>query len=319
MNINYKLPYYPAVDIYKFFASFLVVTIHTKPLGLGTDATYFLSSFCRIAVPFFFCISSFIFYQKDSSIKSYVKRMLKLYAVWFVIEIPFIYLRFFRYGFTPDSLFEFLRGLLWRNTFYASWFITASWQGMFLTYISFKKIGNIATYIIGIILFMVAAFSSLYNGFVTNENIKSVLDYLELENSFVEAIPYFIIGKILSDTKCKLNNVVLWLLFGIVLGITEVIWLKGTEKDNDVFFSLPIITTCSVLLLTNIHKTSISSNILKYMRNMSILIYLLHFPIFIIVSIFTNNSFFFVLILSICFSYLIIKASAFYPIIKNLL
>ena len=122
---------FSSVDLFKLIAAILVVCIHTHPLCNYEEADYFLTCFCRIAVPFFFCFSSFIFYYKKShSILSYVKRMLKLYCVWFIVELPFIYFRFFYDQPISIASIKFIRGLLIHNTFYASWFITASWQAM---------------------------------------------------------------------------------------------------------------------------------------------------------------------------------------------
>lgn len=131
---------YTSVDLFKFFAATLVVCIHTRPFYnypvidfLWTDVL------CQIAVPFFFCFSSYIFFKGRKSIKTYIKRMLSLYLVWFIIEIPFIYLRFFHHQPILPAFRNFFFGLLFHNTFFASWFITASWQAMLIVFLLAKR------------------------------------------------------------------------------------------------------------------------------------------------------------------------------------
>ena len=92
---TYKKNVYYSIDIYKFVASLMVVAIHTHPFD-GTELDYYFTSFCRIAVPFFFISSSFFFFCKSTlNICAYTKRMLTLYGLWLIIESPFVLYKFF--------------------------------------------------------------------------------------------------------------------------------------------------------------------------------------------------------------------------------
>ena len=84
-----------SVDIFKFIAAVMVVTIHTHPFICCEEYDYWVTAACRIAVPFFFIIGSFLFFKSNKPIGTYIKRLLALYLVWFVIELPIIYERFF--------------------------------------------------------------------------------------------------------------------------------------------------------------------------------------------------------------------------------
>ena len=57
---------YFAIDIAKYISALLVVCIHTFPLlDVSEPAnTFLIQAVCRIAVPFFFAVSSFLFFSK---------------------------------------------------------------------------------------------------------------------------------------------------------------------------------------------------------------------------------------------------------------
>lgn len=75
---------YKAIDLFKFVASILVVTLHTKPFAWFADVDYYFTCFGRIAVPFFFITTSFFFFNKEKpDIKRYTKRLSILYLLWF--------------------------------------------------------------------------------------------------------------------------------------------------------------------------------------------------------------------------------------------
>ena len=64
--INVERKTYYALDVAKFISAFLVVCIHTGPL-LDVDATgnfILVQILARLAVPFFFVASGFLFFRK---------------------------------------------------------------------------------------------------------------------------------------------------------------------------------------------------------------------------------------------------------------
>jgi len=78
--------------------------------------------------------------------------MLSLYLVWFIIEIPFIYLRFFHHQELLHATRDFIVGLLFHNTFFAFWFITASCQAMLIVWLLAKR-SNMVLYLTGLASF----------------------------------------------------------------------------------------------------------------------------------------------------------------------
>ena len=81
---------YDSIDIAKFLGSILIFTMHLKPaLAVQISA--------RWAVPFFFICSSYFLFRKSKNktvdretIRKYIHRILTLYLVWFIFNIPSI-------------------------------------------------------------------------------------------------------------------------------------------------------------------------------------------------------------------------------------
>ena len=82
---------YDIFDIVKWIGSLMVIVIHTRPLrpySLLADV-YTAQGLCRIAVPLFFMVTSFLLYSKATDEKankiswklfsSYFKKTLRLY------------------------------------------------------------------------------------------------------------------------------------------------------------------------------------------------------------------------------------------------
>lgn len=62
------------IDIAKFVASLMILSLHTKPFN-GTEFNYYLNCLLVSGVPFFFCVSSYFFFNKGGrNIGKYIRR-----------------------------------------------------------------------------------------------------------------------------------------------------------------------------------------------------------------------------------------------------
>ena len=87
-----------SLDCLKVILSVLIVILHSHPLG--EKYHYIFYPLVRVAVPVFFIISGFLFFNKCERInpidalKRYVIRNMKLYAFWECVLLPVtIYVR----------------------------------------------------------------------------------------------------------------------------------------------------------------------------------------------------------------------------------
>lgn len=276
------------IDIAKFLCAILVVCIHTHPLQYGTTIDYYFNCFCRIAVPFFFVSSSYFYFTRGGDIKKYIRRLLILYACWFVVEIPFT-LKVYFFDASNSLLFntlKFVRGILINNSFFASWFLTALMEGMFIIHLLEKKKPTLL-YVIGSLCFSLALIWCLWYGLIRGTRIESYYNYFGFvfmpANSFVIAIPYLIIGKLFAEKRIPEINYFLCVIF-VLVAVVEVCICKYSfnKPFDDVYISL---IPLSIIIFQfaskiSVSKTSSLNSVCRFLRKCSILIYLLH-PVFI--------------------------------------
>ena len=283
---DYSRQTYTALDAGKFIAALLVLTLHIHPLASNPDGDYWLTCMCRIAVPFFFVTSSFLFFKRGGDIRKYVFRILVLYAVWFVIELPVTIHEFFidADGSLPRKLLLFGRGLFINSTFPASWFLTASWQGMLLVWWLSKKLSRKWLVIIGLVCFLSTLPETMWYGLIAGTPVRPVYwRYVILfcpANSFIFAIPFCIAGKILGESTSPVpkKTAVCILSAAVLLSIFEAAICKETQWMTDSFLGLLLVAPCLVWLTADI-QTGIGPGTSKCLRSMSTIIYLCHLPV----------------------------------------
>lgn len=320
-------------------AAILVVALHSKPFVYDNDLNYYSSCFCRIAVPYFFICSSFLFFSKEMpDIKKYSKRLISLYVAWFFIEIPFVYHRFFVDYERPffSQMFNFFRCLVFNNTWYASWFIMACIISTNIIYYLSHRLTNKQLLLLGWGGYFLSLLCSSYSGILDlllDDNFKyyhAAFSYFFMPaNSFIVALIYVVLGKIIAEDTlskkqlCINRKTNISLLFCLaVLGIMEVHFIRWSVVISDAFLFLPFFTFLFFLLILRT-KVNLSPLVSHLFRSMSILIYILH-AIFVSVNhkIFGINCgmtmFFVTLIESIVLASLIISLSNKAPLLKRL-
>jgi len=317
-----------SVDLFKFIASIMVVAIHTNPFISNIEADYWFTSVCRIGVPFFFVVGSYFFFRSNKPIWSYVNRLLLLYLVWFVIEIPFIYERFFiGYSF-EEGIRNFIKGLLINNTFYASWYITASWQATLLVYLISRR-SQALLYIVGALCAFTSVSNALYADLFDHPAWGSFTQLTSMcfaSNSFIAAIPYCIIGRYIALNEDKLikrrSGLKYLIIIFLSLGFIELLIGKQYYLMTDSFWSLyPISFVLVVLLISS--SISINGDTSRLLRKMSILIYLIHCIVIRIMRSFADIQegiilFIVTVLITISISYIIVKLSTKMKLLKYL-
>ena len=273
---------YKSLDIAKITAAILVVAIHTQLL-CGTDAGYYLRCFCRIAVPFFFVCSSYLFWSKNSSIKKYTKRILLLYLIWIILFLPYVVKTFFLNNQSiVNNVAMFVHSLVFHNTFHASWYLMSSVIAMNLVYGLSKRFTNKTLLIIGIGLFVFSLLSCSYYGLVNTIGIGSwysVFDRLFVpSNSFFVAFVYVVIGKIIAEKDNLLGKKesLLYSIVFIILGGAEIYLVRDLTRLTDAFIFLPFFTFSLFQFLLNIRLRA-NDELCRLFRKMSIIVYLSHY------------------------------------------
>ena len=280
---------YQAIDLFKWIAALLVASMHSAPFLQNETANYYFTCFCRIAVPFYFLFSGFIFFKKQGDIRSFVKRLLLLYVCWFILESPIVYYNFFVASDKPfiHNFLLFLRGLFVNSTFPGSWFITALWQGVLIVWWLSKKMAKKWLLLLGIICILAPLPGTLYYGLIHDTPLHRPYWIFNMifcpANSFITAIPYCIAGKYLAEMSIvpSSRKTGILLILAFILGIIETSACKESYYMSDTYISLYIFTPLLVLLLLSV-RVNLPIGITQYFRKTSILIYFLHLPIIFI-------------------------------------
>lgn len=273
---------YKSLDIAKIIAAILVVALHTQLL-CGTEAGYYLRCFCRIAVPFFFVCSSYLFWSKKSSIKKYTKRILLLYLIWLILFLPYVVKTFFLNDQSiVSNVAMFVHSLVFHNTFHASWYLMSSVIAMNLVYWLSKRFSNKTLLIIGIGLFVFSLLSCSYNGIVNRFGIGAYYTAFDRifvpSNSFFVAFIYVVIGKILAENDRLLGKKesLIYSTIFFFLGGAEIYCVRPLTRLTDAFIFLPFFTFFLFQFLLNV-RIRANDELCRLFRKMSIIVYLSHY------------------------------------------
>lgn len=274
--------HYSGIDCIKFISALMVVAIHSQ-------VPYYWDVVCRVAVPFFFISSSFLFWYKEKPLIDFIKRMAVLYLVWFIIESPFVYIKF-----VNSNIWEFLRCLLFSNTFFASWYITASIEGMALCVLLSRRLNNATLLMVGVVFYSVALLGGGYFGVLPAEAQTFLLridGIVPLTNSFVTAFLYFVLGKIFSE-RCKYLNsanslveTALVAISAVVLYICEVRYVHSSYRFTDTFVALPILAWVLLDFATQMNVWErVPVQLSSFFRKSSTFIYFWHLILLVLLS-----------------------------------
>ena len=149
---------------------------------------------------------------------------------------------------------------------------------------------NLKLLIVGTLGYLLALACSSYNNVLDlyiNDNMRyihaTVSSLFTPANSFIVALLYVVLGKIIAEyirkNQIKIgmsSNIILLLVSGVLLG-REVYLIKRniTTLINDAYLFLPLFTFLEFILLLKIN-IYIPSVVSRYLRSISILVYILH-------------------------------------------
>lgn len=202
-------------DLLKVTLSILIVLLHTRPLP------NFFFPILRTAVPLFFIISSFFFFNKIQntnweftilSLKRFITRNLYLYLFWFVVLFPVTLYRhsWFEFGFLM-GIIRMIRSFLFGSTFAASWFIMALVIAVSIVTYASKYVGNWLLVFCSLIAYIFCSSDANYHYLVENiPYIKSVFSLIHNSIgvpylSFPVALIWVVIAKLIAEHQFSLS------------------------------------------------------------------------------------------------------------------
>lgn len=216
---------YPTIDVVKFVASIMILTMHVSPFRGGMNLIY--ECLCRWCVPFFFISSSFLLFSKSDNcnissekLKHYVYRILMLYLSWLVVNIPSVlYGLLIKPGIHQAATWiKFTRIIFLRGTFSGSWYLLSSIVSALIIYFLSKRFSSKLIIFVTFPLQVVCVLSSVYGGGLP-ESISQMMGWMCFPTNIFGGVFYFALGKYLSENverlcKAKIRYNILILFFG---------------------------------------------------------------------------------------------------------
>ncbi len=325
---------YAAVDVFKFFCAILVIAIHTKPFEeiFWLDAGVGLVT--RFAVPYFFLSSAYFlfnklqafesFKEKSSVFLSYILRLVRFYAIWFVvfnvvdialgekIQSPLWYIKQFVFT-TNGSPLWFLSALIWGTLIV---FLLSAFMNKYAVVgisIAFWVIGYMLTTLLNVTGEW--SFVSFINQYIT--------PIIGTQNGFYFALPYVALGAFMQTQSIKKENkknLLCAIVFFILLGVESIIAVMILKAPLTFIWLSALPMTYFIMRLTLTVEVK-ATPVFYYMRKMSTMIYVLHcIMVKLLVRIFDFTSlsafdsqnillFIATVAVSTCLAYLLVKLS----------
>lgn len=290
---------YHAIDIAKFVSALLVVCIHTFPFMDLSETMNFVvvSIVARVAVPFFFIVSAFFFYQKidfhkdyrhvenTTVLKTYVWRLAKIYLIWTLIYLPYSYLLMRGDGFGLVTFIRYIRDFFFTGSYYHLWFLPALMFSIVASYVLIFKIGFKKAVIISFALYLIGMAGNLYADILLGlPGIATIFaQYVKLfvttRNGLFFGMIFIVMGAYLAKHPIKAQTNQLSLLTGIsiALYIVECLILKMSGRIQDLSSMYLMLVPCVFFLFARLMRIELKPQPLyKTLRILSLLIYVSH-------------------------------------------
>ncbi|MDK2952305.1 MAG: serine/alanine racemase [Kosmotogales bacterium] len=279
---------YAGIDYFRPVAAFLVITIHTSPFaGINEEADFILTGIiARVAVPFFFMTSGFFLFSelKDKRQSFYkftvfIKKIAVIYGITILIYLPLnIYTgRVKTWVYLPC----FLKDVVFDGTFYHLWYLPAAIIGAGIVYLLLKKLKAEQAFIICLFLYILGLFGDSYYGIVEKisflkafyKNLFVVFDYTR--NGIFLAPIFFMMGAMIAKRTKKMSLItgLAGFILSLSLMLVEGLLLYNFDlqcHDSMYFMLLPCLFFLFRILILWEGKS------LKYLRNLSMFVYLIH-------------------------------------------
>jgi serine/alanine racemase len=279
---------YAGIDFFRVIAALLVVAIHTSPLmEFSETADYILTRVAaRVAVPFFFMASGFFLFSKKENdhqqfgkLIAFVKKTAAIYGMTILLYLP---LNVYTGTVKEWSLFpNLLKDIVLDGTFYHLWYLPASIIGACVTWLLFKKLNMGPAFFISLLFYIIGLFGDSYYGISENiPNLQAVYQGLFLfsdytRNGFFFAPVFFLLGALLARKikRLPLKTCLTGLALSMMLMLTEGLLLHSfnLQKHDSMYF---ILLPCMYFLFQSLLLWKGKS--LRNLRNLSLLIYLIH-------------------------------------------
>lgn len=281
---------YAIFDVGRIIAAILVIAIHCMPSYNPKNAYVFVlgNIIARLAVPYFFVVAGYFLAFKDVNdtvvIKSYVKRLIKLYIIWSLIYLPANIYIWIENENTLLGVLDYIKDFIFIGSFIQFWYFPAIIFSVIAVHFLLKKFKDTTIILISTIIYIIGLFGDTYYGVISATSpLKKVYDiYLSFfettRNGLFFGLLFVAIGVYIkkNNKKMSMKKSTLGLVFSLVGLFMEAYFISylGVALDYNIYlFAVPTIFFL-VLWLQDI--TLPNRNIYLRIRKMSVLIFGVH-------------------------------------------
>ena len=287
-NYNYKM-----LNVMKFVCAILVVMIHTMALNSISEDLWVATSLgiCRIAVPFFFVISGYFYYEvkiekeRRNRIKKYWIIYLKCVGLELILLLPMVIV-------VSKSLPIYIIGfrLLMIGVTGSLWYVFAMVLGFLVLEFFVKRKKYMLLMGLSVVVFVFGLMGDSYGGLFVGTSIEKATNtykmiFFMMQAGIVMSVPFLTIGYLINKLniveKAK-NNTMVCLVSGVVL-LIEVFTLYKLDiaLDYNLYISLIIFVPTLFIFIVK-SNMRVSDKVSEYTRRGSFLVYILHQPIMLL-------------------------------------
>lgn len=287
----------PTIDIFKFIAAILVVTIHTNPLdGISETANFVLVHIiARVAVPFFIVCTGF-FIGKKTAFESncilncsdarilILKSSWKFFKLYLISSIIYLFISIQKWivagWFSLRAFIDWGISFFFTGTYYHLWYLMEMCYALLILALILPLIKKSFVYVLIIVLWIIEVLQYAYAMVLPSavQNIFSLCAKVQMPfESIVRVLPLLLLGIVIQHQKQKRNAFyIVGLIISMIMLFAEVYFIKslGGEKYSYVIFTLPV----AYFLFETIHSLD---NVVKcrntlFFQKISTYVYLAH-------------------------------------------
>lgn len=290
-----------SLDLMRFIAAILVVCIHTKPLlSFNEDLSFgFISSIARIAVPFFFMTSGYLFYSKirkrqgdPQYVVKYLYRLILVYLFWSLVY--FVYHAYVIYSEHQDvvqGLTSFVQNFFFDGSHFHLWYFPALIFAIALFYWLSRMLSVQTILAISFVFYLAGLFGDSYSGLIEgNSALSGIVDgyeslFVSTRNGLFFGLFYVSLGAFMAVKKAAIRPSVSAFLCCVSLaGLVIEFYVLNTYTDPVDFNMMLFLIPSAYFLVHFLLNAKWPDWNLDYrlLRDSSVLIYCTH-PLFMIV------------------------------------
>lgn len=273
-----------SVDFSKIALAAMVVALHTEIFKETSDylSFVFVNGLLRVAVPVFFIINGYYFYNivaKGKPLMPWVKRMVTLYVVWMVLYLPFYYPHH------PHSLKEDAEFVLKLAIGYHHLWYLAGSLGAGLVLYAVRRWSDAKLLTAAVLLFVIGAIAQYVFNYVNSSHLylnKLFNNYWLFRNFLLLGFPMYAIGYLIAKGRAAALSdgaVLAWMIVGIVALLAEssAIYLFHPVRDHFDNCASLLIVCPAIFLFVLRRKGTLTTD--RYAK-ISTVIYFIH-PFFV--------------------------------------